>query len=106
MGICIITGPLHRRSVDDCVEFDPVKKEIIYDVTDMKKHAYNQSSRHRVKRDRLWELLLDNQSTCDVIINSKLLTNIKNCRWTLRLQTQAEECVICEAGDMKGVGTV
>ena len=95
-----------KGSVEDHVEFDPVKKEITRDVTDQKRHAHNQSSKYRSNQDRLWALLLDNQSTCDVIINSKLLTNIRKCRSTLRLQTQTRDCVINEVGDMKGVGII
>ena len=49
--------------------------------------------------------MLDNQSACNVIINIALLANIRKCEWTLRLQTQAGECVIDEVGDLKGVGT-
>ena len=71
---------------------------------DQVKHAHNQASRNRSKEDSQWELLLDNQSTCDVIINKDLLTNIRKCKWTLRLQTQAGECIIDEVGDLKGVG--
>ena len=56
-------------NIDDRVEFDTLNKEIRYDVTDIKKHTYNQTTKYRSKPDRLWELLLDNQSTCDVIIN-------------------------------------
>ena len=94
-----------KGSVDDHAQFDLLKKEIAHDVTDQNKYAYNQSSKSRSKQDRLWALLLDNQSTCDVIINSKRLKNIRKCRWTLRLQTQAGDCVINEVDDMKGVGT-
>ena len=95
-----------KGTVEDSVEFDPINKEIKYNVTNQTKHAYNQNSMNRSKSDRMWELLLDNQSTRNVIINSKLLNNIRKCRWTLRLQTQAGECIINEVGDMKGVGLV
>ena len=72
--------------VTEQVKFDTVKNEIVHDVSKQKNHACNQSSLgRRDSSSKLWELLLDNQSTCDVIINSKLLSNIRKCEWTLRL---------------------
>ena len=88
-------------------KFDAEKREVLRDVSKLKNHVYDQSStKSRRNKDKLWELLLDNQSTCDVIINRKMLSNISKCRWTLRLQTQASEFVIDKVGDMKGSGVV
>jgi len=46
--------------------------------------AYNYSSESNCKS---FEVLLDNQSTCDVIVNNLFLRNIRNSNWTLVLQT-------------------
>ena len=54
----------------------------------------------------MWELLLNNQSTCDAIINPEMLSNIRGCKWTLRLQTQAGECAIDQVEDLTCVGMV
>ena len=50
-------------------------------------------------------MLLDSQSTCDVIVNKDLVQNIRECKWTLCLQTQAGVCRIDHIADMAGVGT-
>ena len=42
-----------QGSVGGRVDFDPIKKEIRYEVTDQEKHAYNQYSTTRSKSDRL-----------------------------------------------------
>ena len=54
----------------------------------------------------MWQVLLDSQSTCDVIVNEALVQNVRKCKWTLRLQTQAGDCKIDHVADMPGVGTV
>lgn len=54
----------------------------------------------------MWTILLDSQSTCDVIVNAELISNIRECDWTLKLQTQAGSCKVKMIRDMKGVGTV
>ena len=72
--------------VTEQVKFDTVKKEIMCDVSNQKNHACDQSSSgRRDSSSKLWELLLDDQSTYDVIINSKSFSNICKCKWTLRL---------------------
>ena len=58
------------------------------------------------REDRMWEILLDSQSTCNVVINPRMLTNVRACEWTLRLQTQVGEFRINQVGDMWPVGTV
>ena len=85
----------------------------MFDVSQNKHHVCNQraieswSDEERLKKIRkLWQVLLDSQSTCDVVANKAFLTNIRQCRWTLRLQTQTGEFRITQIGDMKGVGTV
>ena len=63
------------------VRFDSEKKEIVYNVADQTNHAYNQSGDSNFsKLEQQWSLLLDNQLMCNVIINRKLLTNIRKCR--------------------------
>ena len=65
---------------------DQDKKEIWCDVSEKKNHSCNQAgSKRRGVIWKMWELLLDNQSTCDVIINPSTLKNIRKCKWTLRL---------------------
>ena len=94
-----------KSFVTEQVKFDKVKKEIMHDVSNQKNRACNQSSSDiRDHCSKLCDLLLDDQSTCDVIINSKLLSNTRKCKWTLRLQTQAGDYIIHQVGEMKGVG--
>ena len=81
------------------------QKEVLHHLHRDKNHVYNQAEDEVGREGRLWEILLDSQSTCNAIINPKLLTNIRNCDWTLRLQTQARECRINQVGDSRGVGT-
>ena len=71
-------------------------------ISDHKAHAYNQN---RNPNKKLWDLMLDNQSTCDVIINSQMLSSIRKCGRTLRLQKKAGECVANKVGELSGVGT-
>jgi hypothetical protein len=57
-----------------------------------KNHVFNQTGSH--KSMNLFDILCDNQSTCDVIVNGSMLTNIRKSRLTLWLRTQAGECRI------------
>ena len=76
-------------------------------MSNQKNRAHNQArSKSLRKEDKLWEILLNNQSTCDVIINKKSLSNIRKFRWNLCLQTQAVDCIIKQVGEMKGVGLI
>ena len=71
------------------------KKETHYDLTKESKDVRNQTGLTHVyvvdRNQKMWEILLDNQSTCKVIINIDLLTIIRRCDWKLRLQTQSGE---------------
>ena len=50
--------------------------------------------KERTKYKQLWDVLLDSQSTCNVAINEALVTNIRPCELTLRLETQLGNCCI------------
>ena len=95
--------------------------EIILDVTELSSnHVYNQvaaMSKRLQQEDlteeewarlarKLWEVLLDSQSTCDIFVNAAFLKNIRKCDWALRLRTQTGECRVTQIGDLPGVGTV
>jgi len=69
-----------------------------------KNHVYNQTGSH--KSMKLFDLLLDSQSTCDVIVNGIFVTNICKSKMMLVLRTQAGECRIDMVADLPGVGTV
>ena len=62
---------------------DRTRKEAHFDLSNKVNHVYNQIGRIdgnvKDKEDRLWHVLLDSQSTCNVIINKELLTNTKRC---------------------------
>ena len=51
-------------------------------------------------------MILDSQSTCDVIINEAMVINIRDCVMILVLQTQSGSCRITQIADLPGVGTV
>ena len=72
------------------------------DLTSYTNHIYNQSS----TKLGLFQVLLDSQSTSDVFVNPAFLTNIRKCKWTLKLRTQSGVCSINMVGDLPGVGTV
>ena len=64
------------------------KKEIRRVITNQSLHIYNQNKlNERIKARKVWDVLLYNQSTCDAIINRKLLSNIRKFRWNLRFKT-------------------
>ena len=60
--------------------------EIIVDLRE-KNHVFNQTGNH--KSMNLFDILCDNQSTCDVIVNGSMVINIRTPEMVLRLQTQA-----------------
>ena len=93
------------RIMNKC-ELNASKKEVFYDLRDERNHVHNQTKKIdelNDKDDSLWKILLDSQSTCNVIINKEPLTNIRRCEWTSRLQTQTVECCIDHAGEIIGV---
>ena len=60
---------------------DSQKKETLCDLTKPKHHAHNQcksgeDGNVEVRRKKMWQALLDSKSTCDFIINPKLVKNI------------------------------
>ena len=67
-------------------------------------HVFNQTGNHRSMRS--YDILCDNQSTCDVIVNPSFVRNIRSSSVTLVLKTQAGECRINQIADLPGVGTV
>ena len=77
------------RVINYNVIIDLGKNEIMHDVNNQKDYVCDQ---HRPtdfsKVWKSWVLFIDNQSTCDVIINRKLLNNIKKDRWNFKLQDQ------------------
>ncbi|OEU11892.1 hypothetical protein FRACYDRAFT_245012 [Fragilariopsis cylindrus CCMP1102] len=77
--------------------------DIIVDLRD-KNHVFNQTGSH--KSMNIFDILCDNQSTCDVIVNSSMVSNIRKAPMALRLRTQAGDCRITQIADLPGVGTV
>ena len=59
------------------VSVDREARVIKHDVSDHKAYACNQNKNPNKKS---WNLLLNNQSNCDVIINSQILSSIRKCR--------------------------
>ena len=69
-------------------------------------YVHNQPYWLKNDDNKLWKILLDSQSTPNVIINKHLLTNFRKFKWKLRLQTYAGECSIDKIGQIRGVGIV
>ena len=67
-------------------------------------HVFNQTGSH--KSMKIFDMLCDNQSTCDVIVNKAFVINIRRSKMTLLLRTQAGNCRINMIADLPGVGTV
>jgi hypothetical protein len=67
-----------------------------------KNHVYNQTGSHNSMK--LFDVLFDSCSTCDVIVNGIFVTNIRKSKMTLVLRTQAGECRIDKVADFPGVG--
>lgn len=78
------------------------QNEIQVDITACVDHAYNQS---HLRLDR-FDVLCDNQSTSHVIVEQLFVRNVRTCKWTLVLKTQAGVCRIDQIADLPGVGTV
>ena len=64
--------------LDEDTEVDEVKKEITFDVS-KQHHMHNNKDKAGIQ-GKLWQILLDTQSTCDGIINEALVQNIRDCR--------------------------
>ena len=82
---------------NDRVFIKTSSSEIELDLQD-RDHTYNQTTlpldyyqRQKIALT-LFEVLLDGQSTCDVIVNKAFLLNIRKSKWTLVLHTQAGAC--------------
>ncbi|OEU10337.1 hypothetical protein FRACYDRAFT_247347 [Fragilariopsis cylindrus CCMP1102] len=87
------------------VQFESIgnSSDIIVDLRE-KNHVFNQTGSH--KSMNIFDILCDNQSTCDVIVNSSMVINIRTSHRALRLRTQAGDCRITLIADLPGVGTV
>ena len=72
------------RHIDLNTKTNMVEKELCLNLTKFN-HECNQH-RHvqkKLSNNKLWQVLLDRQSTCNVIVNLALVTNIRKCKWTL-----------------------
>ena len=85
---------------------DHSNKQLPHDLTNKVDHVYNQSDYCKNDDNKLWTILMDSKSTCNVIIKKNLLTNIRKFECKLKLHTQTGECYIDQIGQMKGVGKV
>ena len=73
-----------------------------------KNYACNQQCKisNNQSKTKMWQVLLDSQLTCNVIVNLVLVYNVRKCEWTLRLQSQEGDCRINNIIDISGVGAV
>ena len=70
-----------------------------------KVHVFNQEGSHKFMGE--FDVLCDNQSTCDVIVNKNFVENsIRKCSMTLILQTHAGLYRINKVSDLPGVAIV
>ena len=67
-------------------------------------HAFNQAKETTALGS--YDFLIDNQSTSNIVVKKEFMTNIRLCKWTLVLRTQAGVCRINQIADLPGVGTV
>ena len=98
--------PGFEEAILDEEEYDGqayCQSDIVLDLRD-KNHVFNQTGSH--KSMDLFDMLCDNQSTCDVIVNPSFVKNIRSSTVKLILRTQAGECRINQIADLPGVGTV
>ena len=76
--------------------FHQEQQEIEIELTKCENHAYNQAS---TNLDR-FDMICDNQSTSDVIVERCFVRNIRKCKWTLVLKTQSGVYRIDQIADM------
>ena len=95
------------RFINLNLKIDIEGKKICLDLSNTN-HVYNKHGEigEDKCRRKLWQVLLDSQSTYDVIVNPALVTNICKCKQTLQLQTQAGDYKIDKIANMAEVGTV
>jgi hypothetical protein len=98
--------PEFEQAILEEDEFDGqgfMQDTLIIDVRG-KNHVFNQTGNH--KSLKLFDMLIDSQSTCDIIVNGIFVTNIRPSKMILVLRTQAGECRVNMIADLPGVGTV
>ena len=63
------------------VKFDADRKELVIDASDQKHHICNQMNmkdgKGVSKNREIWQVLLDNQSTCNVAVSEAFLKNVR-----------------------------
>ena len=67
-------------------------------------HTFNQA-KVSTRLDS-FDVLNDNQSTSNIIVEKSFVCNICPCKWTLVLRSQAGVCWIDKIANLPGVGTV
>ena len=99
--------------VETNVKVNLGKKDINFDMTKNTHRICNKISNtedgsinEKCRKNKMQQTLLDNQPTCNVIINSSLLQNTRVVGWTLKIQKQVGYWRITHIDDMKGVGTM